>query len=270
MRRALSIAIASLLAGCATNVTDARYELFQDGSSAVQIITHVRDDAREEFLKEMAACATTNRVLPHSIDTWKVVQTTAAFRTTKEAETAIACGPFSKNEPTLSVVISDGILRTEHSVEFSFLLRPKDTPWNENPSAIEIKMPGLVTEASDASIQLPVKVEAIVARDDVARISFSSQKSLEEEFITARFAVLEQIRLQCNNERFACKVIDDYRSENLLNPRVYIRVKSVKSKIDVQIALAFIGLLFGSGLMVEIARRLWRQWRTYRVSKGDA
>lgn len=258
--------ISLLLCGCSIVVDDVRIHLKEDFSGKIQASLSGPENSDKIGSLNRAAqdCLVTSNQLPD--DNGKVFfRWEFDFSNRDQLETFIRCSSFMDEGVTIKpVILEKGMLSHTYIIEFTihapffYILGREGKP----PESLSITMPGeIVSSSIEGQYDYFYEVKKDVVGDDRVFFSILHREDEIQE-------MLDYVSSQCSDDSGddeACmldaiqaydpnistifrRVMDENPDSKGENIRLYVKSRVYKANIDT--VIAFLGLIFGSGLLV--------------------
>lgn len=254
-----------VLTACTTIVEHARLDLAEDLSSNLQLLLsdhyepstadseQTREDEFKTYIRESKACGASTRMFYEEKTKRLYLQLNASAKTRDELDVLVRCAGVRKNLPKLpklAISTDDGLLSkrviTSFSMQSGFMMS------GNYPREFTLTVPGRIKEIRNSSKMLFYTVSESRPSENVFRFEIDSRKDSFTKEERARIEAMNR-RMCGNRDLKDCNPKEEDLPDELRYSEVNYTVVSEKPKYDLNAGLALLGVLFGSGIVFQLA-----------------
>ena len=257
-----------LLSGCSTVVESARIEIAEDLSASGQVLLSTAFPKSEyttlesvtgQFVEKANSCGATTRTYGSKERGRAYVQANASTKNRDELDALARCGAFGHAEPRIRVSVIDSLLWKSYQTQFSMRAGAFDLLGKNFPEQMNITVPGSIKEVSDTSNTLFYRRSVTTEGDNTVNVVIESKTLTPEEEASFKAKVCKGKVRNCELSESDLEALPN----DLKYATVNLSIASRKPKYDLQTITTVFGLLFGSGVVLQLLTRAGRR-------KGDA
>jgi hypothetical protein len=255
------IATISCICSCTATFEHAKIEVTEDLSSSIVILVSGAPgegenngdvDFLEKFSAKSIACGA--KVNAYGSDEKKriFVHSIFSFKTRNEMDAIIRCAALTRTKPTIDILTTESLWKKTYKIQIEMLEYFLKSDSSAFPEKILITLPGKITEINNQSKMRVYNLVHEIAPENRITISLNGANTNDKKEVEDDVESI--LKNNCPAEDATCREKKHNELETALSQKLSFTITSEKTKFDFPTLLAIFGLLFGSGIVIQIVK----------------